>query len=94
MKKYYSKTYRFGKVSISIIVDEVILLYRGRNKIYLKKFDLRDLFSPAKRKIYISSLIALMFLVLFLFSGDNGKRNIALSDVEMKNLLLRSKKFL
>ena len=39
MKKYYSRTFRIGRISVSLLVDEVIILYRGDQKVYLKKIN-------------------------------------------------------
>lgn len=40
MKKFFSKSFSIGRFSASVVYNEILLLYRGNNKIYLKKISL------------------------------------------------------
>lgn len=92
MRKFFSKTYKIGNISISFILNEIIFLYRGKNRVYLKAVRLDYRFRK-KKFIYISSIILSLILLIFSFYNYKIKEIDAfVIDEESKNRLLLSSK--
>ena len=90
MGRFLSKTYRVGQLSISIIFNEVIFLYRGKNKVYVRKIKRYNLFSPIKSIVYITAVV--LTVVVLLIIPDSGSISTDnFSDVDIKNRILFSK---
>jgi murein DD-endopeptidase MepM/ murein hydrolase activator NlpD len=95
MNKFNYKTYRIGNLSISVLVDEIILLYPGKDRIFEKSIKKGDLLYPGKSYIYIASIL-LVLLSVFIFSFNpfynTGQKDLFQSYDEEKNDLLFSEK--
>ncbi len=90
MGRFLSKTYRVGQLSISIIFNEVIFLYRGKNKVYVRKIKRYNLFSPIKSIVYITAVV--LTVVVLLVIPDTGSISTDnFSDIDIKNRILFSK---
>jgi murein DD-endopeptidase MepM/ murein hydrolase activator NlpD len=90
MGRFLSKTYRIGKLSVSIIYNEIIFLYRGKKRIYLRKIKRYNLFSPVKIVIYVTSIV-LTVIVLSVIPESDSIITEGSSDVDIKNKILFSK---
>lgn len=91
MKKYYSRTVKIGRISVSLLVDEIIILYRGDQKVYLKKINHFGL--PMMKKPVLAGLcVAVVAAGIFLFTpGSQAPRERVLSEDEQKHQILSSK---
>ncbi len=89
MRKTYSRTYRFKDLSVTISIDDVFVLYRGKEKIYFYKFKKNPLSGLAisRRMLAYSILGILCASSVFIFTGINTAR----SDEEKKDRLIVSK---
>ena len=98
MRKFYTKTFRFRRISLSIMIDEYIILYRGKNRVYLRKISKPHLPFPLKYAFYTLPLIVLVIGVLFVSgnaipdfgSPDRLAVENEMSDEEKKNQILFS----
>ncbi len=95
MRKFDYKTYKFGKIAISIISDEITLLYNGKKRVYVRTIRKGDTLYPKKSYVYITSLL-LLLLTISIFPFDtiifNEDRDLFHSYDEEKNRLLLSEK--
>ena len=90
MKKYFSRTFRIGRLSVSLLIDEVIIIYRGNRKLYLKKI---EHVGPWMLKKPLIAGVAAIFLVagISFFNHDDPPRIESVqSEDEMKDKLLTS----
>lgn len=96
MRKINYKTYRFGNIAVSVLNDEIILLYLGKKRIYEKTIRKGDILYPRKSIIYLTSVI-LLIISVFIFPFDtfypssDDEEDIFLRYEEEKNELLLSK---
>jgi len=97
MKRIFSKTYRFGRLSVSILMNEWIFLYRGNSRVIIKEIRTRDLFTT-KMKIAYGAAAVLLALSVFLFRGPAGEvadaptpQQTAQNDEDRKNRILQSR---
>lgn len=95
MNKFIYKTYRIGNLTISIMIDEILFLYLGKERIYEKSIKKGYLFYPGKRYIYSASIL-LVLLSVFIFPFEtfytDGQKDIyQVYDEEKNNLLFSDK---
>lgn len=91
MGKFLSKTYRIGKLSISVIYNEIIFLYRGRSRVSIWKVK-RYRFFSLRRILVCASSIVLVISLFSLFDTEtiDSPQDGNLSDIEIKNKILFS----
>jgi len=92
MKRHYSRTYRLGRISVSILLDEIIILYKGKDEVTVRKMNSAWLFR-FKKPLLASVVFALMLVAYSLISGpapvDHSPE--LLTDDDKKIQLLTSK---
>ncbi|HSA14863.1 MAG TPA: peptidoglycan DD-metalloendopeptidase family protein [Spirochaetota bacterium] len=67
MKNSTRKTFRFGRFNLTVLTNEVMVFYAGRDKIYFKRFYLS---APRfSKKIAFALLIAVFISLAVLYSG-------------------------
>ncbi len=92
MKNFYSKTFTIGRLSVSILVDELIILYKAEEKVYVKKISLRRLIALKRPILSIASILVLVMLYSLFFGRDSRvTESLVISDEEKKNQILMSK---
>ncbi len=94
MNKFDYKTYKFGKLIISKINNEIAFLYRGKKKTYSKMIYFNRSFPGLKKYLYILSVIIITSLAIFIYKNINfhSYDNSLYEDDRKKNELLFSKK--
>ncbi|HON78599.1 MAG TPA: M23 family metallopeptidase [Spirochaetota bacterium] len=92
MRKFYSKTYKIGRLSLSVLVDEVILLYRTNNKVYLKKFATGWMSGIKKPLLALATVILLVIMYSAFMTNSNNSENevVVLTDEQKKEQILQS----
>ncbi|HPA70885.1 MAG: M23 family metallopeptidase [Spirochaetes bacterium] len=91
MKKYYSKTIRVGRLSVLLLAGEVIILFRGDRKVYLKKFSHLEL--PLMKKPLVAGIAAAIVAAGFFFftTGSPVPEQATLTEDEQKHQILSSR---
>ncbi len=94
MKKFYSRTYQAGKISVSFVYDELIIVIRRRNGVTLRK--IRKPSFPYMKQIVVSAvtLVLLTFVVNGLVHSDSRDNDIEGTDItgdKEKNRILMSR---
>lgn len=95
MRNFYYKTYKFRSLIITVILDEITFLYKGKKRIYIKSIRKSDFLFPKKRYILLSSLLILLLTLSFLYYSKvnfNSDNNLFQNYDKQKNRLLLSKK--
>ncbi len=94
MKKIFSKPLTIGRFSISVVYNEILLLYRGENKIILKKISVCSK-SAAKAAIWVCACVvclALFFVVKPIIpAGAPSAEGKAETDDEVKHRILSAR---
>ena len=91
MKNFFNRTIKIGKLTVSLISYEVMLLYVGSRKIYIKTFRFnRDL--PYK-KIVLATAGAVSVLIMLVLTVSIVSSDRQYNDDELKENLLNSSQF-
>lgn len=91
MRKFYSKTYKIGNLSLSVLVDEVIILYRTNNRVYLKKINTGWMTGLKKPLLALATVILLVIMYsAFMTNNNNENDAIVLTDEQKKEQILQS----
>jgi hypothetical protein len=62
MRKTFSKSITLGRLTVSIVYNEILFLYRGENKIFIRK--IRFFAKPAARTLlWICGIVLCVVLV-------------------------------
>jgi len=90
MKKFLSKTFKFKKLTVSIFHNEIILIYIGNRRIYIKTIRL-NFISLRKKLIYSSIGIAVLILFIYTIIPSDNNTPVFDDSLEKNRLLLSSK---
>ena len=91
MRKFYSKTYKIGRLSISVLVDEIIILYRANNRVYLKKITTGWMTVVKKPLLALASVILLVIMYsAFMTNNNTDSEVVVLTDEQKKEQILQS----
>jgi murein DD-endopeptidase MepM/ murein hydrolase activator NlpD len=94
MKHLLTKTYSFGKITITRYPHEYSFLYVGENKVFVKSISRLALFQMRRVAIIIFALVILStgtFLTASMISGNSSESDEIAQDEKKKNSLLLSK---
>jgi murein DD-endopeptidase MepM/ murein hydrolase activator NlpD len=93
MRNIYSKTYRVGKLSITVSVDDLFVIYRGRGKIYFYKFN-RHFFPqvPGRKIALCAAAVLICGTTAVMITGREPSEKTGRTDEEIKNRLIVSKR--
>lgn len=92
MRKIYSRTFKLGGLSVSFFFREIILLYRGKNRVYLKRIEEKELFSHARKVVYGTCFLSLVLLLIMLPSDHQKESGVLVNDEEQKIKLINSRR--
>ncbi len=90
MKNFYSKTYKFGRLTVSIFSNEIVFIFIGRRKVYVHK--IHPDFNSFKKKLAFSVPAAALILTLSVIFSPGQQEELRLDDDALKNSLLKSEK--
>ncbi len=91
MRRVQSRTYRFGKLTISSSIDGVIVIYRGRKRVYYNHFRSNPLMLIGTLLRFATALFA-VGIVAMLLVWLPGTGEEKLKDEELKEKLVQSVK--
>jgi murein DD-endopeptidase MepM/ murein hydrolase activator NlpD len=94
MNKLHYKTYKFGKLIISKINNEIAFLYKGRKKTLSKVIYLDKSLSGIKKYVYALSFLIMIGLAFYIYNNIDfhSYDNALYEDDKKKNELFLSKK--
>jgi len=79
MKSYITKSYNVGRITVYFLGDEIIVLYRGKRKTYLKK--LRHMIVPSRKAFVVSACaVAIISAAFLVVPGGRVEQQVRVAD--------------